>query len=219
MVRPPRRTNCVTAGASQALDLICTLYTEPGDIIFAEEPSYFLALRIFEDHKLRVMGVPTDEDGMDMEALADMLNYHKPKFIYTIPTFQNPAGFTLPTERRLQLITLSQIHNFKIVADEVYHCLAYGDPPPPLFWCVYGRQLSHRLDSVGRLFFQNYGAGAAVGLDSGRAQSDRPHRAVRAHRFGRRAQSLCVGAGAQCAGAGIAGAVSGFPQTNFPRPH
>lgn len=105
---------CVTAGASQALDLICTLYTEPGDIVFAEEPSYFLALRIFEDHKLRVMGVPTDENGMDMEALAEMLNHHKPKFVYTIPTFQNPAGFTLPTERRLQLITLSQIHNFKI---------------------------------------------------------------------------------------------------------
>lgn len=129
---------CTTAGASQALDLICTLYTEPGDIVFAEEPSYFLALRIFEDHKLRVMGVPTDENGMDMEALAEMLNHHKPKFVYTIPTFQNPAGFTLPTERRLQLITLSQIHNFKIVADEVYHCLAYGDPPPPAFGAYTG---------------------------------------------------------------------------------
>ena len=129
---------CVTAGASQALDLLCTLYTEPGDIIFAEEPSYFLALRIFKDHKLRVMGVPTDEQGMDMDALAEMLNQHKPKFVYTIPTFQNPAGYTQPTERRLQLITLSQIHNFKIVADEVYHCLAYGDPPPTAFGAYTG---------------------------------------------------------------------------------
>lgn len=129
---------CTTAGASQALDLICTLYAEPGDVIFAEEPSYFLALRIFKDHKLRVVGVPTDENGMDMDALQALLRKETPKFVYTIPTFQNPAGMTLPKERREQLIALSQSHGFTIVADEVYHCLSYGEVPPQAFGAYTG---------------------------------------------------------------------------------
>jgi aspartate/methionine/tyrosine aminotransferase len=53
----------VTSGASQALDLICTLYTQPGDTVFVEEPTYFLALRIFADHRLRVVSIDTDEAG------------------------------------------------------------------------------------------------------------------------------------------------------------
>jgi DNA-binding transcriptional MocR family regulator len=59
----------VTAGASSALDLLCTLYTRPGDLIFVEEPSYFLALRIFEDHGLRIVPIPMDDDGLRLDAL------------------------------------------------------------------------------------------------------------------------------------------------------
>ncbi|MGD9371183.1 MAG: aminotransferase class I/II-fold pyridoxal phosphate-dependent enzyme, partial [Desulfobacterales bacterium] len=58
----------VTAGASQGLDLICTLFAKPGDTIFVEEPSYFLALRIFRDHQLNIIGLPMDDDGLVVEA-------------------------------------------------------------------------------------------------------------------------------------------------------
>ncbi|MEZ4581967.1 MAG: aminotransferase class I/II-fold pyridoxal phosphate-dependent enzyme [Caldilineaceae bacterium] len=58
----------VTAGASQALDMLCTLYTRPGDVVLVEEPTYFIALRIFADHRLRVVGVPTDASGLRMDA-------------------------------------------------------------------------------------------------------------------------------------------------------
>ena len=63
----------VTAGVSNALDLMCTLFTRPGDTIFVEEPSYFLALRIFADHGLRVISIETDEDGLLIESLEEKL--------------------------------------------------------------------------------------------------------------------------------------------------
>ncbi len=121
----------VTSGASAALDLLCSLFTRPGEVIFVEEPSYFLALRIFEDHGLRVVSIPMDDEGLIVDALEGALAEHSPKFIYTIPTFQNPSGRTLTQARREKLVALAQQYGFLIIADEVYHLLAYGQPPPP----------------------------------------------------------------------------------------
>lgn len=121
----------VTNGASLALDLICTLYTQPGDVVFVEEPSYFLALRIFLDHRLHVVSIPTDTQGLDVDALEAALALQRPALLYTIPTHQNPSGATLPLARRQRLVELSQRHGFLIVADEVYHLLSYAEAPPP----------------------------------------------------------------------------------------
>ena len=136
-----RRYNCavdldsllITAGASQALDLICTRFTKPGDTIFVEEPTYFLALLIFRDHGLNVVGIPIDEYGMRPDALQEALTQHRPVVLYTIPTFQNPSAVTMTTERREQLLALSEAHNFLIVADEVYHLLDFGGVQPAPF--------------------------------------------------------------------------------------
>jgi DNA-binding transcriptional MocR family regulator len=123
----------VTGGASQGLDLICTLFSRPGDTIFVEEPSYFLALRIFADHGLNIVGLPMDDQGLIIEALEQKLSQHAPAFLYTIPTFHNPSSITLSAERRHRLVELSRQHELVIVADEVYHLLSYAaDPPPPL---------------------------------------------------------------------------------------
>lgn len=135
----------VTAGASQALDLLCTLFTRPGDVVLVEEPSYFLALRILqEDHGLRAVPVATDEEGLIPEAVAESAARHRPKLLYTIPTFQNPTGRTLPLARRQHLVDLAMEHDFLLVADEVYHLLHYGAPPPaPLAaWTPTGQVLS-----------------------------------------------------------------------------
>ena len=124
----------VSNGVSQALDLLCTLHTQPGDVVFVEEPTYFLALRIFADHRLRVVGLPTDEHGLVIEALEDELKRQRPALLYTIPIHQNPTGATLSSNRRRRLVELSQQHDFLVLADEAYHCLNYGDaaPPPPM---------------------------------------------------------------------------------------
>src|SRR5690349_4196381 len=93
-------TLLVTSGISGSLDLLCTLFTKPGDVILAEEPSYFLALKIFADHGLRVVPIQTDQSGLVIEDVERALKEHRPKFIYVIPTFQNPGGHTLSVERR-----------------------------------------------------------------------------------------------------------------------
>src|SRR5215217_8335519 len=115
----------VTNGISNALDLICTLFTKAGDTIFVEEPTYFLALRIFADHHLNVISNSMDENGLVIESLEQKLAEFQPKFLYLIPTFQNPMGTTMPQERRERLVQLAKEYDFIIVADEVYHLLSY----------------------------------------------------------------------------------------------
>jgi DNA-binding transcriptional MocR family regulator len=122
-----------TAGISQGLDFICSLFTRPGDTIFVEKPTYSLALGIFADHGLNVVGLPMDENGLIIEALEEALAHQTPVFLYTIPTFHNPTGSTLSATRRKKLVQLSRDHNFLIAADEVYQLLAYtGAPPSPM---------------------------------------------------------------------------------------
>lgn len=120
----------VTAGNSQALDFICTQFTRAGDTVFVEEPSYFLAFQIFRDHGLNVVGIPMDEDGMDMDQLEHALTKHKPALLYTIPSYQNPGGQSLSSARRKRLAELSEQHGFIVAADEVYQLLWYYDAPP-----------------------------------------------------------------------------------------
>ena len=133
-----------TTGASQGLDFICRLFTRPGDTVFVENPTYSLALGIFADHGLKVVGLPMDEDGLIIEALKERLTHEKPVFLYTIPTFHNPSSLTLSAVRRKELVQLSVDYKFKIVADEVYQLLAYTViPPPPLAkYTEYGTVLS-----------------------------------------------------------------------------
>ena len=123
----------VTNGISQGLDLVCTLLTRPGDVIFVEEPTYFLALHLFADHGLQVVGIPMDEEGLLPDALAAALQQHQPVFLYTIPAFHNPTGRTLSAERRRLILEMSVTFDFLIVADEVYQMLDYGEMPPAPF--------------------------------------------------------------------------------------
>ncbi|MEZ4515264.1 MAG: PLP-dependent aminotransferase family protein [Chloroflexota bacterium] len=123
----------LTVGASQAIDLICNNFTRPGDTIFVEEPTFFLILGLFRDHDLNIVPIPLDEEGIDLAVLEEKLGQYQPKFLYTIPTFQNPTSRVLPLERRRKMVALSQKHNFLIVADEVYQLLHYTTTPPPSF--------------------------------------------------------------------------------------
>ncbi len=120
----------VSGSASQALDLVCTRFTRPGDTIFVEEPTYFLALEVFRDHHLHVVGIPIDDHGIDTQALRNALRQHRAALLYTIPSFQNPSAITMSAERREQLLTISHEHDLLIVADEVYHLLDFGVAPP-----------------------------------------------------------------------------------------
>jgi len=123
----------IVSGVSMGLHLLCSFFTHPGDTVFVEEPTYLYALRIFTDHELRLIPIQTDENGLVIESLEENLAHLQPKFLYIIPTFQNPTGHTLSQERREQLLNLSQKHGFIIAADEVYHLLSYREAPPKPF--------------------------------------------------------------------------------------
>lgn len=123
----------ITAGASQALDLISTLFVPTGSVVCVEEPSYFLALNILRDHGHRIVSLPTDEHGLVVNGLETQLADLRPTMLYLVPTFQNPTGATLPLERRERLVDLCRRHGVLLVADEVYHCLDQGAVPPPSF--------------------------------------------------------------------------------------
>lgn len=124
-------TLIVSGGNSQALDLVSVVFAKPGDTVFVEEPSYFLAFQIFRDHGLNIVGIPLDAEGISIPHLEKALQEHKPAFLYTIPSYQNPGGQCLPLERRKRLVDLAMQHDFLIVADEVYQLLYYYDAPPP----------------------------------------------------------------------------------------
>jgi DNA-binding transcriptional MocR family regulator len=121
----------VTNGASQAIDLICTLFSRAGDTIFVEEPTYFLARKIFADHRLNPVALPMDANGLIIDALEEALTHTRPAFLYTIPTYHNPTSVSLSAARREQLVELSRRHDLLVVADEVYHPLSYTSAPPP----------------------------------------------------------------------------------------
>ena len=121
----------ITNGASQAIDLICTLYSRPGDTILVEEPTYFLARKIFADHGLNPVALPMDAEGLVVAAVEDALARTRPAFLYTIPTYHNPTSACLSAARREALARLSRDRGLTVVADEVYHPLAYTETPPP----------------------------------------------------------------------------------------
>ncbi len=128
----------VSGGNSQALDQALTLLTEPGDVVFVECPTYNLALGIIGDHPVDVVGVPMDDQGLDVEALATAVadvrtSGRRPRLLYTIPTYHNPAGVSLSAPRRQRLLELARREDLILVEDDVYRELAYdGEAPPAL---------------------------------------------------------------------------------------
>ena len=119
----------VTAGAQQALDLLAKVFLDPGDVIITEGPTYVGALQAFSAYQPRVVAVPLDEGGMRVDVLAAELERFGPrgaKFIYTIPTFQNPGGVTMLPERRRRLIELSRQYDIPVIEDDPYGRLRFG---------------------------------------------------------------------------------------------
>ena len=115
----------ITSGSQQALTLAATALLEPGDVVLVEEPSYLAALQCFALAGARLVGIACDDDGLDPDALAAAVAEHRPTALYTIPTFQNPTGRTLPRERREAIAALAARHGFWVIEDDPYGELRY----------------------------------------------------------------------------------------------
>ncbi|MDR1570230.1 MAG: PLP-dependent aminotransferase family protein [Oscillospiraceae bacterium] len=131
----PARENSILpmTGSTQSIDLICKALINPGDAIIVENPSFLGAFQTMRLYQARLIPAETDERGVIPDALEDAIKREHPKFIYLIPTFQNPTGVTLPLERREAVAALAAKHNVYIVEDDPYRDLRYtGEPLPPI---------------------------------------------------------------------------------------
>lgn len=121
----------VLNGVQQGLDLLARTLLIPGDAVLVAAPSYVGALGAFRVAGARLITVPMDEEGMRVDEVARMVRRYWPRFIYTVPTYQNPTGRLMSLERRHRLLALAQRHQIPIVEDDPYSDLYYDTPPPP----------------------------------------------------------------------------------------
>src|SRR3954451_6460812 len=125
-------------GGQQVIDLVCKTLVDPGDVVVAEAPTYPGAVPTFMSYEADVVQIAMDDDGMrvdELEATLDRLDVEgrRPKFIYTIPSFQNPAGVTLSLPRRKRLVEVARERELLVLEDNPYGLLRYeGEPLPPL---------------------------------------------------------------------------------------
>src|SRR5687768_13470384 len=129
----------VTTGGQQVIDLVTKTLIDPGDVIVAEAPTYPGAVPTFSSYQADVVQIEIDSDGMRIDLLEERLNEleregRRPKFIYTVPRFQNPAGVTMSLERRRRLVELAAEREILVLEDNPYGLLRYeGEPLPPLY--------------------------------------------------------------------------------------
>jgi 2-aminoadipate transaminase len=108
----------------------------PGDVVLTENPTYLAAIQEFQTFEARFVPVPTDGQGLIPETLPELIRQHRPKFLYTIPNFQNPTGVTLAAERREKLARIAVEHGLIVVEDDPYGKLRYrgADVLPVKHW-------------------------------------------------------------------------------------
>ncbi|MFI2437195.1 PLP-dependent aminotransferase family protein [Streptomyces sp. NPDC018693] len=121
----------VTTGSQQALSLLAAALLDPGDTVLVENPCYLAALQVFGLAGARVVAVPGDADGPDPDALAELVVRERPKLLYTVPTFQNPTGRTLPAARRAAIASVAARHGLWIIEDDPYGELRYDGERVP----------------------------------------------------------------------------------------
>jgi 2-aminoadipate transaminase len=129
----------VTTGGQQAIDLICKTLVDPGDVVVCEAPTYPGAVPVFCSYQAETIQIDCDEDGMRIEELEAVLERldgegRRPKFVYSVPSFQNPSGVTMSLERRQRLVALARQRELLVVEDNPYGLLRFGgEPLPPLY--------------------------------------------------------------------------------------
>lgn len=129
----------ITNGSSDAIRLICDALLTPADTMLIEAPTFVGSLRTFQGHGCGLVGVPMDDQGIIIDELAAIIRREKAagkklKLLYTIPTFQNPAGSTMPRARREQLIAICAAEGLVILEDDAYGDLrCHGEFVPSLY--------------------------------------------------------------------------------------
>jgi DNA-binding transcriptional MocR family regulator len=129
-------TLMVTNGSNQAIGLVIQVLANPGDVALVETPTFMGTIRMIRFHGITAVPVPQGADGLDLEAFDAACRRLRaagtpPRFLYLIPTFNNPTGVTMPVERRRALLDLALRHDVPVIEDDAYGDLNFEGPPPP----------------------------------------------------------------------------------------
>src|SRR6476469_4051775 len=176
----------VTTGGQQVIDLVCRAFLDPGDVVVAEAPTYPGAVPCFNSFQADVVQIEMDADGMRIDVLEETLarlraEGRRPKFIYTIPNFQNPGGVTMSEQRRRALVRVAAEQELVILEDHPYGLLRYeGDPLPTLYSLDGGRYV---------IYLGTFSKILSAGLRVGWAAAPKP--ILERLNLGKQAADLC----------------------------
>jgi 2-aminoadipate transaminase len=176
----------VTTGGQQVIDLVCKTLVDPGDVIIAEGPTYPGAVPTFCSYQAEVIQIGLDEDGMridELEATLDRLDAEgrRPKFIYTVPTFQNPAGTTMSLPRRRRLVEVARERELLILEDNPYGLMRYEGEPLPTLYALEGGDFVIYLGTFSKILSPGVRLGWSVG----------PRPVLEKMNIGKQAADLC----------------------------
>ncbi len=158
---------CVTSSSQQGLDLVSLLLLDADEPIVMELPSYIGGIQAFERAGADMRGIVMDDNGMDITQLLNTLKYlarhnKRPRFIYTIPDFQNPSGITMSLERRKQLVRIGAEWEIPIIEDSPYRELSFGAEALPSLWMLSGGKGVIMLKTLSKVLFPGMRLGWVV---------------------------------------------------------
>jgi len=177
----------ITTGGQQVIDLVCKTLIDPGDVIVAEAPTYPGAVPTFSSYQADVVQISMDSDGMRIDELEDTLDQlerdgRRLKFIYTIPSFQNPGGVTMSLPRRQRLVRIAAERELLVLEDNPYGLLRYEGEPLPTLYALDGGEFVIYLGTFSKIL--------SPGIRLGWAAAPRP--VMSKMNLGKQASDLCT---------------------------
>jgi 2-aminoadipate transaminase len=169
----------VTTGGQQVIDLVCKTLIDPGDVIIAEAPTYPGAVPTFSAYQAEVVQIEIDGDGMPIDELESTLDRlqnegRRPKFIYTIPNFQNPGGVTMSLPRRRRLVEVARERELLVLEDNPYGLLRYGGQALPTLYSLDASNAGADASSDLVIYLGTFSKILSPGLRLGWALAPRP---------------------------------------------
>jgi len=123
----------ITGGSQQGLDLCGKVFLDWGDCVVSARPTYLGAIQAFNAYFPKYVTLPSDDDGMTIDGLKEILEMNNPRLIYLVPSFQNPDGRTIPLHRRTRILELAETYGVPVIEDDPYSVLVYeGTVPSPM---------------------------------------------------------------------------------------
>ncbi|BDG17018.1 2-aminoadipate transaminase [Thermus brockianus] len=149
----------ITTGSQQALDLLGKVFLDEGSPLLLEAPSYMGAIQAFRPYGPRFLTVPAGEEGPDLEALEEALKGERPRFLYLIPSFQNPSGGLMPLPARKRLLEMAMARGLVVVEDDAYRELYFGESRLPSLF-----ELAREAGYPGVIYLSSFSKILAPGL-------------------------------------------------------